>query len=143
MRMMLLVAGIVACSLLLPAQGNSRGKGKGPGPQGRQAAASAEIVFVDSDQRILRDWVRGRPASQLPPGLAKRGDLPPGLQKQLVRNGTLPPGLQKRITPFPADLGRRLSPLPPQCGCERVFLDGRAMIVATATNTILDVFNLY
>ncbi len=29
----------------------------------------------------------------LPPGLAKRDELPPGLEKQLEKNGTLPPGL--------------------------------------------------
>lgn len=34
----------------------------------------------------------------LPPGLAKRGgQLPPGLQKHLLRTGQLPPGLQKRL----------------------------------------------
>ncbi|MCW5965609.1 MAG: hypothetical protein KIT83_16345 [Bryobacterales bacterium] len=143
MRMMLLIAGIVACSLIMPAQGNSKGKGKSSGPQGRDHAAPVSVVFQEADQRILRGWVRDRQPSQLPPGLAKRGDLPPGLQKQLMRNGSLPPGLQKRISPFPRDLRRQMSPLPPNCGCERVFFDGRAMIVATATNTILDLMNLY
>ena len=35
----------------------------------------------------------------LPPGLAKRDHLPPGLQKHLDRRGTLPPGLAKRDLP--------------------------------------------
>ena len=48
-----------------------------------------------------RDIITGyyaNPSQGLPPGLAKRGgNLPPGLEKQLMRNGTLPPGLQKRL----------------------------------------------
>ena len=35
----------------------------------------------------------------LPPGLAKRDTLPPGLERQLQRNGKLPPGLEKRALP--------------------------------------------
>jgi hypothetical protein len=69
------------------------------------------VVFSVRDREILRDYYRR--GSNLPPGLAKRGgNLPPGLQKHLAKNGTLPPGLQKRLTPFPEDLDRRLSPLP-------------------------------
>ncbi len=81
------------------------------------------------------------PASGLPPGLAKRaGDLPPGLQKQLRRNGALPPGLQKKLVPFPVDLERRLSPVP--AGCRRVTAGTWALLVADATNTVLDVIDL-
>jgi hypothetical protein len=35
----------------------------------------------------------------LPPGLAKRSQLPPGLQRHLWKHGSLPPGLQKKIGP--------------------------------------------
>ncbi len=37
----------------------------------------------------------------LPPGLAKKDHLPPGLQKHLWKRGSLPPGLQKRLGPGP------------------------------------------
>ncbi len=33
----------------------------------------------------------------LPPGLAKREQLPPGLQKHVRERGSLPPGLQKKV----------------------------------------------
>ena len=33
----------------------------------------------------------------LPPGLAKRDELPPGLQKHVRERGSLPPGLQKKV----------------------------------------------
>jgi hypothetical protein len=132
----------LALSLTLSGQGKSGGKGKGKAAPQSQDAAPA-VVFAEQDQRILRDWVRATPAGRLPPGLAQRGDLPPGLQKQLQRKGTLPPGLQKRISPFPPELANRLRPLPPGCNCDRVFLDGRALIVSRGANTILDVVNLF
>ncbi|NUQ86040.1 MAG: hypothetical protein HUU11_15120, partial [Anaerolineales bacterium] len=97
----------------------------------------------DTDADGIREWVRGQPVAQLPPGLAKRGGLPPGLAKQLRKNGTLPPGLEKRITAFPTELSRRLGPLPPGCGCDRVFFDGKALIVARAAGAILDLVELF
>ena len=36
----------------------------------------------------------------LPPGLAKRDRLPPGLEKHLWKHGSLPPGLQKKVDPY-------------------------------------------
>jgi len=113
-------------------QAKSKGKGKGSGLD------IAVDIFIGSDKRIIRDWIGTQPSSSLPPGLAKRESLPPGLQKQLAKRGKLPPGLEKRLTPFPADLNRRLPPL--REGLERVFVHGRAMILNRNTQVILDVF---
>jgi hypothetical protein len=144
MRQMIVIFGVLAFALVLSGQGQGKGKAKGKPSDSRDTAnVAVSVVFGRSDQRIIRDWVRATPSSQLPPGLAKRGDLPPGLQKQLQRKGTLPPGLQKRISPFPRELTGRLGPLPAGCGCDRIFLDGKALVVARATNAILDVMNLF
>lgn len=96
------------------------------------------VVFGESDQRIIRDWVHGQPASGLPPGLAKRDRLPPGLEKQLHRKGHLPPGLEKRLSPFPLELEGRLQPLGPDH--ERVFIHGRAAIVTKIGRIVVDIF---
>jgi hypothetical protein len=94
------------------------------------------IVFSVHDREIIRDYYRH--GSNLPPGLAKRGgNLPPGLAKQLQRNGTLPPGLQKRLTPFPTDLDRRLSPLPSIY--RRGTIGGAVVIVDRRTQRIIDI----
>src|SRR5712692_2463493 len=90
-------------SPMLPAQG--KGKGKGHSDSG-----SAAVVFTPDERRIISDYCRRLPASGLPPGLAKRDTLPPGLEKQLRRNGRLPPGLEKKLVPFPPDLERQLPP---------------------------------
>ncbi|MGH8545711.1 MAG: hypothetical protein ACREX3_19230, partial [Gammaproteobacteria bacterium] len=65
--------------------------------------------FLPEERRIIREYYhRSAPSKGLPPGLAKKGKLPPGLQKHLVKNGRLPPGLQKRLEPLPRELDVRL-----------------------------------
>lgn len=139
MKQALLTLALLAYALTLSAQG----KGKGKPPDKAAASVSVSVVFSPTDRQIIHEWVREAGPGGLPPGLAKRGDLPPGLQKHLRKGGTLPPGLQKRISPFPETLVKRLTPLPPNCGCEHVFLDGKALIIARATQAILDVISLF
>ena len=82
------------------------------------------------------------PAPPLPPGLAKRGgDLPPGLEKQLIRKGHLPPGLEKKLYPFPVELERRLPPLRP--GLVRGIIGESAVILDNRTKVILDIFSVW
>jgi hypothetical protein len=140
MRQLLLVFGVLVFALSLSGQGKGKGKAS---RESSNSGTTVSVVFSDSDRRAIRQWVQTVPANGLPPGLAKRGELPPGLQKQLQRNGTLPPGLQKKVSPFPGELVGRLGPLPAQCDCDRVFLDGKALIIARATRAILDVISLF
>jgi len=74
----------------------------------------------------------------LPPGIAKKGALPPGLAKQLVRNGHLPPGLEYHQ--LPPDLIVQLPPLTPDC--RYVIADDRVMLIRAATNVILDILQV-
>jgi hypothetical protein len=141
MKKGLILLGVFAFAINLSAQGKGKGKGGRTGDSSQSALVS--VVFSDSDRRAIQRWAQALPPEGLPPGLAKRGELPPGLRKQLQKNGTLPPGLQKKISPFPTDLTRRLDPLPPGCGCDRVFLEGKALIIARATGAIRDLINLF
>lgn len=117
-------------------------------PQGPNKAKSAvqrrdgsqlqvSIVFSERDRQTITGWTRDR-RSGLPPGLAKKEQLPPGLQKQLVRNGTLPPGLDKKAHPLPDELERMLAPMPPDY--VRVAINGSFVIVNRRTRIIADVF---
>ena len=123
------------CSGLAFSQGKGNGKGKGKGSDG--GSASVQLSF-GRDSDVIRQYYHGVPESKLPPGLAKRGDLPPGLAKQLKRNGHLPPGLEKKIYPFPVELERRFPPLPPDYG--RAFIGGNAVIYNKSTSIIIDIF---
>jgi len=92
--------------------------------------------FSSRERQIISDcYVADR--SNLPPGLAKKDRLPPGLERQLRRNGTLPPGLQKRVQPLPGVCTARLPRLPRDWA--RVVLSGRIILLDPA-NRIVDFF---
>jgi len=90
-----------------------------------------EIRFSDRDRVLIRDYYR----RHLPPGLAKKSRLPPGLRKQLYRHGELPPGLQGRG--LPAELERRLSRLPD--GYVRIRVGTDVVLMDRRTRVVLDI----
>ena len=131
------------------AAGQGRGHGKGHGEEKAERARDKaedrgeeraerrvvgtrgeDVVVIDRDghRRVVREYYT---ANALPPGLAKRQSLPPGLQKQLRERGTLPPGLQKRLTPVPPPLVGQLPPVPSYqtryfAGRDLVIVDNRS-----------------
>lgn len=130
------------------AQGNSGGKG---GPRSRPAVVAEESpagkkggeilpasspVFSTREVTIITDWFRVH-RSSLPPGLAKRETLPPGLEKQLQKNGKLPPGLEKKVVGLPLELERQLSPIP--TGYRRVVIGGNVITMEPVTGMIYDI----
>jgi hypothetical protein len=127
----------------LSAQGRGKGKqapsnGTEVNVQSYNAKTDVSVSIGSNDQRVIREWF-SNPSNLngLPPGLAKRESLPPGLQRQLVRNGQLPPGLQKKIQPLPPALEVVLAPLPE--GRKRVFISGSVVLLDSRKNLILDV----
>ncbi len=96
-----------------------------------------EIIFTRQERAIITDWFRRNAGSGLPPGLAKRDRLPPGLEKHLRERGTLPPGLQKRVQPLPFELERRLRRLPPVY--RRVVIGGNVILMNQETSVIYDI----
>jgi len=119
---------------LARAQGHGNGHARGHGKHGDDD--QGEQFYKHHDREVMRGWYHDH-QSNLPPGLAKRDRLPPGLEKQLVRSGTLPPGLQKRLQPCPEELERRLPPPPPDCA--HVLIGGHIVLVNRRTNVILDI----
>jgi hypothetical protein len=104
----------------------------------REREASHGRAFGKEHQKKIRDYF-GNSANLegLPPGLAKREELPPGLQRHLERNGTLPPGLQKRLQPLPQDLEAQL-PTTPE-GIVRGVIGNKVVVVEERTSKILDI----
>lgn len=110
-----------------------------------------EIMFSSDDRRYIHDYYyreheryreyddRKKSKKSLPPGLAKREELPPGLQKQIRRNGQLPPGLQGHR--LPVELEHRLSPLPAnyirlQVGRDIVLMDQRTRVTVDVIKNV-------
>lgn len=115
---------------------------QGRNKSNRETSVAVSVSIGRSDERIIREWfsqpsnVRG-----LPPGLAKKERLPPGLQKQLARNGQLPPGLQKKVQPLPPTLEARLTRLPE--GRRRVIISGSVVLLDQRNNIILDMIGVF
>jgi hypothetical protein len=95
--------------------------------------------YDDRDHQVMHGWYEGH-RGNLPPGLAKKDRLPPGLERQLELRGTLPPGLRGRIYAVPVDLERELPPTPPNC--EHVFIGGHVVLLNRRTFVVVDVFHL-
>ena len=119
------------------AQGNGNGHGKGHAKHGDDDDRD-EHYYGSRDRETVRGWYDEH-QNNLPPGLAKRDQLPPGLEKQLERRGTLPPGLQKRLRPCPEDLERRLPPPPPECA--HVLIGGHIVLLNQRSNVVVDIIH--
>lgn len=126
------------------AQGNSQGHGRGHGhghDRGDQGDHDDHYGHYYGEHRdTIRYWYHEHDRDRdLPPGLAKRDRLPPGLERQLVVRGTLPPGLRKKIEPCPPELIEELPPPPPDC--EHVIIGGHVVLLNRANFQIVDVFH--
>jgi len=97
---------------------------------------SAVIVFSDNDrEKIMHYYKRSGKIKKVPPGLAKKQELPPGLQKHIEKYGELPPGLEGRS--LPEDLERSLALLP--AGYVRLKVGGDVIIMNQKTRVVFDV----
>ena len=123
----------------------AQGKGKGRGDPGQSETVGEKVrrvlpesvsVFTVQERTIVTNWFATN-RSGLPPGLAKRDRLPPGLEKQLRERGTLPPGLQKKIQPLPMALERQLTVLP--TGYRRVVIGNFVILMNERTSLIYDI----
>ena len=68
-------------------------------------------------------------------GKQKGKPLPPGIARNLARGKPLPPGIARQS--LPGDLVRQLPAV--RSGYERIVVDGRVLLVETATQMIHDV----
>ena len=135
MKNPLVAAMLIACTLgwsASPAAAQERGRGRGEG-KAAAPAVGKDVVVIDRDghRRVVTEYFS---REVLPPGLAKRQSLPPGLQKQLHERGRLPPGLDKQLVAVPGPLAARLPQLPPYYN--RYFAGRDLIVVDSRTNTI-------
>jgi Ni/Co efflux regulator RcnB len=117
---------------------HGHGHGKHHGRDSDDDRDRGRHYYTDHDRDEMRSWYREQ-GNGLPPGLAKRDRLPPGLERQLRVRGTLPPGLQKKMMPCPVELERRLPPPPPGYG--HFAIGGHVVLVNRSTFMVLDIFS--
>ena len=141
-RAICIVAVLVAFALvsnLAWAQG--RGKqgaqqDKTAGEKVREVLPESTPVFTTREETLVKKWFTEN-LDGLPPGLAKREQLPAGLERQLREKGKLPPGLEKKIQPLPAELERQLTKLP--TGYRRVVIAGNVILMNETTGLIYEI----
>jgi hypothetical protein len=101
-----------------------------------EAVPETQRVFTVEERTKIAGWFKTN-CSRLPPGLAKRDRLPPGLEKQLRERGKLPPGLQKKIQPLPPKLEKELEILP--TSCKRAVIARNVVLMNEKTAGIYDI----
>jgi len=144
----MMIAMALLMSAVAVAQGNSQGHGHGRGNSGGNnggnsdengaSSSGGKYVFSANDRSQIIDCMNGGGREGLPPGLAKRDRLPPGLERQLQRNGHLPPGLEKKMQPMPRSCEVRLPRLP--SNITRVVV-GNYVILKDIHDRILDLID--
>lgn len=126
--------------MLAALSGTALADGHGHGKDDRDDDDRDRHYYSDNDREYMRDWYHEQERDHhLPPGLAKRDRLPPGLEKQLRVRGTLPPGLRKKMVRCPEEFERRLPP--PPVGCAHVVIGGHVVLVNRSTYVVLDIFH--
>ena len=140
-KLVLSLLAALGLALAIPAiaqkaQKNREPESKTAGEKIREVLPEAQMVFSREERTLVTNWFRTN-RSGLPPGLAKRDRLPPGLERQLREKGTLPPGLQKKIQPLPLSLEKQMRILP--TGWRRVVIAGNVIMMNEKTNLIYDI----
>lgn len=119
-------------------RGHGHGNGHAYGHEKHDRDDDGDRGHYRDHDRDLHDWYRAH-YNNLPPGLAKRDRLPPGLERQLVVRGTLPPGLRREMHPCPPEVVSYLPPPPP--GYMHTIISGNIVLVNRKTFFVLDVFH--
>ena len=111
------------------------------GTAANAAEIGVEVVFSDGELATIRAYyenTRTTPAHSGSMGMGMGGGLsalPPGIAKNLARGKPLPPGIAKQV--LPTTLQSSLPPAPD--GYERIIVAGKILLVAIATQVIVDV----
>jgi hypothetical protein len=99
---------------------------------------NARVAFHDNDREAKIGYYSHKKKSKgMPPGLAKKDTLPPGLQKHIVKHGELPPGLESRNLPY--ELEKKLTPLPE--GFVRLKVGADVVLMNEKTRIVVDVIS--
>lgn len=101
------------------------------------ARADAWVVFSKDEVAVIQGYYAQHPVGAGQGGQkGKKGKgLPPGIAMNLARGKPLPPGIAKQQ--LPSELVVLLPPV--HSGYERVYVDGRVLLVELATQVIHDV----
>lgn len=113
------------------------------GPAANAAEIGVAVVFSDGELATIRAYYANsgtRTANSAGMSMGMGGGLsalPPGIAKHYELGKPLPPGIAKQV--LPAALRSLLPPAP--TGHERIVVAGKILLVAIATQVIVDVIS--
>jgi hypothetical protein len=102
--------------------------------ENRDRYREVRVVFSDRDAAYIRDYYAPRHPHGYPPGLAKKGKVPPGHAMKLRRGEPLPHDFRWRE--IPRELEQRLTRLPD--GYVRVIVGADIGIMNVRTRVVVD-----
>lgn len=135
----------LALGLAGPVLADKGDKGKA-GKNGHAAETSGKgakhgpPTFSSGERGEIEKFYAANPNAGLPPGLAKKGKVPPGWAKKLERGKPVPPDLWEVRVPLPRDILVKLPPPPP--GVVLVRIHDHIVKVREHTHEILDKIGL-
>lgn len=133
-----LPAWLLLAAMLAAGQVQDKAKEKEAEPA--DAESHLHYPFItDAENRIIQDYYRIG-SGHLPPGVAKKGDIPLPLAKQLRRAGVIPPSLDKKLDKLPEDLDRKLVPVP--SGYLRRICGMTVLLILEKTSLVVDTIEI-
>ncbi|MBI2678620.1 MAG: hypothetical protein HYX28_07540 [Candidatus Koribacter versatilis] len=103
-----------------------------------QRDAASLRAFTNRDRSSVRNCYEDQ-AADISPGMARRDQLPAGVDRQLQRGSTLPPSLERNVLYLPEVCESQLPRLPSDL--QRVVYMRRVMLI-DRDNRILDTFDI-
>lgn len=132
------IALAVACVAAADPDGKNKGKGHKDKPAASASAGKGGKKFEGGERDEVRRWYAANPRAvdELPPGLAKKGKIPPGWQKKVGVGQRIPDDVWEFRVPLPRDILVKLPPPPP--GVIHVRIHDRVLKVVEKTHEVLD-----
>jgi hypothetical protein len=140
---------LTALALVLagPALADKGGKNKGKDKShesaaehapGRDGGGKGKPKFSGGERDQIVAYFNANPGarSELPPGLAKKGKIPPGWQKKIAPGQRIPADVWEFRVPLPHEILVKLPPPPP--GVVHVRIENRVLRVVESTHEVLD-----
>jgi hypothetical protein len=101
------------------------------GPKSRWESTDRSLI----ERYFLSHWSDGTPRSQgMPPGLAKKGKIPPGIAAQIQQGKRLPSGVGRPVPPY---LLTQLGKYP---GYDQLLVGNDMVLVDAVSRVIVDIF---
>lgn len=132
---------VLALALGAPALAD-HGHGHDKGSKHGKSDDQGDNHFRDDDREHFKSYYAAHPEErdQLPPGLAKKGKVPPGWQKKLAVGHPVPDDVWEMRAPLPPEIVVRLPAPPP--GVVLVRIGDQIIRARERTHEVLDRYGI-